>query len=119
MLFRVRWVGYGAADDEWLSLDEMNGPCGRAAWDYMQEHCSEEEASTSEDATPASVSAPPAAAPEAAGPSQIPTSVSAPPGTEEGASEPDARARRLAAREERLGAATDANRKSRILKELQ
>ena len=119
MLFRVRWVGYGAADDEWLSLDEMNGPCGRAAWDYMQEHCSEEGASTSEDATPASVSAPPAAAPEAAGPSQIPTSVSAPPGTEEGASEPDARARRLAAREERLGAATDANHKSRILRELQ
>jgi hypothetical protein len=36
LLYRVRWQGYGAADDEWIAFKNMNGPCARAALEYLQ-----------------------------------------------------------------------------------
>ena len=35
-LYRVRWVGYAAADDSWLAFADMNGACARAALDYIR-----------------------------------------------------------------------------------
>ena len=35
-LYRVRWQGYGAADDSWLTFEDMNGPCARAALEFIR-----------------------------------------------------------------------------------
>ena len=35
-VYRVRWTGYSAAEDSWLAFHDMNGPCARAAMEFIE-----------------------------------------------------------------------------------
>ena len=112
--FRIRWSGYGAADDTWEVFADLNVPCGRAAWEYITENAVNIDLLST---TPRS--APPGPSGTASLPHAQPTQPAAanqqpgiaasssqqdnPPGT---SSQSDARAQRLAAREQRMGSAS-------------
>ena len=119
MLYRVRWQGYGALEDQWLPFEDMNGPCARAALDYIKElEDAKEEAREQQHSDAATASAPPAKA--AAEPTQQPKANSPTPTTAASAkpTAQELRDQRLQARQERMGAA-DPTAKGGELKKLQ
>jgi hypothetical protein len=114
LLYRVRWVGYGAADDEWLKFADMNPSCMRHALEYIKDNGllvgsrsaeAAEGADTVDGAAPAEVAAAP-----------IVEDVAPEVRADDGAA---SRADRLAQRQTRMGAPPEAGgRLPRALREL-
>ena len=112
-LYRVRWVGYGAADDSWIPFSDMNAACARAALDFIQ---AQDEPEQPKEIEPPATSADSPATVEVA----VPPPAHPPPLADEnnqGEKQLNARELRLAMRRQRMGAAP-APAPSRALKEL-
>jgi len=81
--FRIRWQGYAAADDTWLSFSDMNAALGREAYEYMKQ------SDLQLDVVPAKKKAKQCNPP--------------PPTVDSKSEQTDARERRLAERQKRMG----------------
>ena len=99
VLYRVRWQGYGATDDQWIQFQDMNGACARAALDFIQ---AQEGADADEQQDGADSEGSDAPAEESQNGAAV---QSEPPQVPDGERQDDERARRLAARQERMGPA--------------
>ena len=116
VLYRVRWVGYGAKDDSWLPFTDMNAACARAALEYIKDR--DEAGEDAADAGSDDEHAEDADASEAeAEPSEAPTAAAPAPAQP---TQSDEREARLAARQARMGQTEDAaaGAQKNMLKEL-
>ena len=131
-LYRVRWVGYAAADDSWLAFADMNGACARAALDYIRSQSDspddadepvqdhrvdewEDDIPDDDDAVDDDDVADDAATPET---TAAPAAEVSPPVDVAPSAAVAAREARLAARQARMGSATSAT-SSRVSKQLE
>ena len=102
VFYRVRWQGYGAADDQWIQFQDMNGACARAALDFIQAREEADADEQQEQGTPADADVDDEDFPVIEEEADTPQG---PPAQTAGNRQDGERARRLAARQARMGPA--------------
>jgi hypothetical protein len=112
-MYRLRWAGYGAADDTWAYFSDMNAACAQAALDYVRDNLTEGEEDDDQGTEEGEQESEegPTSAPGTAAPTET-AQEGHPPAA------PNARDQRAAERNARMGAAEEPPKPSRAMKEL-